>query len=435
MKEANYSKKVGNRWALYDWGNSAYSLCISTAIFPIYYSSVLNPNDIEGLSTNFWGFEIEISALLSFFLSASFLIVALLIPFLSGIADYSGKKKKFMLGFVLLGVASCASLFFFTSEENISIGLIGATLASVGFSGSLVFYNAFLPEIAPKSQYDQLSAKGFALGYIGSVLLLIVCLAFIQNPAWLGYDSPQMPTRLSFLAVASWWLVFTLISLSGIPEKSRNDAAVGKLALRGWKELRQVWLHLKGLTKVKRFLSAFLLISMGVHTIIYMASIYAKERLGFETGELILIILIIQLVAAAGAYLFSWLSSQKGNINTMIVQAVIWSVVCVLAFSVTRQNPWLFYVVAFLVGLVLGGIQSLARATYAKLLPVTKDHASFFSFYEVTEKVGITLGTFSFGLVNSLVGDMRYSPLILMVFFLASIPLLFSTRRQADLSV
>lgn len=425
--QVTYNKRIGNAWAMYDWANSVYSLCVSTAIFPLYYSLVMNPDDEKGKTVEFLGFQFDNASLLSYAISASFLVIVILLPFMSGVADYSGRKKAFMQGFVIIGSLACASLYFF-DENTLNIGIFGAFLASIGFAGSLVFYNAFLPEIAPPEKFDRLSAKGFSMGYLGSVLLLLISIFMIQQPDVFGFKNELSAMKFSFLLVAIWWLGFSQITLRIVPEKQRNDKKWGEMLTQGLTELKKVWLQLNELPNTKRFLTAFWFISMGVQTIVYMASIYAKTELGFEAGQLIVIILLIQIVAAGGAFLFSRLSERIGNIQSMIIQTAIWVFVCLLAFLVTIETAWLFYVVAFLVGLVLGGIQSLARSTYSKLLPETNDHASFFSFYEITEKTGIMIGTLGFGLVTDLV-ELRYAPLLLMVFFIVAIPLLNSIKK------
>jgi UMF1 family MFS transporter len=425
--QVTYNKRIGNAWAMYDWANSVYSLCVSTAIFPLYYSLVMNPDDEKGKTVEFLGFQLDNASLLSYAISASFLVIVILLPFMSGVADYSGRKKAFMQGFVIIGSLACASLYFF-DENTLNIGIFGAFLASIGFAGSLVFYNAFLPEIAPPEKFDRLSAKGFSMGYLGSVLLLVASIFMIQKPDVFGFENELSAMRFSFLLVAIWWLGFSQITLRIVPEERRKDKKWGEMLTQGLSELKKVWQQLKELPNTKRFLTAFWFISMGVQTIVYMASIYAKTELGFKAGQLIVIILLIQIVAAGGAFLFSRLSERIGNIQSMIIQTAIWVFVCLLAFLVTIETAWLFYVVAFLVGLVLGGVQSLARSTYSKLLPETNDHASFFSFYEITEKTGIMIGTLGFGLVTEIV-ELRYAPLLLMVFFIVAIPLLNSIKK------
>ncbi|MBI3142337.1 MAG: MFS transporter [Bacteroidetes bacterium] len=422
MSKQGYNKRIGNAWAMYDWANSVYSLVIGTAVFPLYYSHVVNPNGLQQLDVTFWGLQIDHAALLSYTISASFLCIALLLPILSGIADRSGRKKLFMQLFVLLGSLSCATLYFFDSQ-HLGIGIGASFGASLGFAGSLVFYNAFLPEIASPDRYDRLSAKGFSLGYLGSTILLVFTIVMIQAPQHFGLDTPLQAMRVSFLLVAIWWLGFSQITLRLVPEKKKPAKDWPGMMSKGLAELRGVWQQLSTMPTARRFLLAYFFISMGVQTIIYMASIYAKTELGFDSTQLITIILLIQLIAAAGAHAFAGMSTRRGNIRTMMVLTAIWAAICVMAFMVTAERASLFYVVAFLVGLVLGGIQSLARSTYAKLLPTQRDNASFFSFYEITEKVGITLGTLSFGLITDLV-RLRYAPLLLGIYFIVALPLL-----------
>ncbi|MGB0432465.1 MAG: MFS transporter, partial [Bacteroidia bacterium] len=327
--QVTYNKRIGNAWAMYDWANSVYSLCVSTAIFPIYYSLVMNPDDEKGNLVDFMGFSIDNASLLSYTISASFLLIVILLPFMSGVADYSGRKKSFMQGFVILGSLACASLFFF-DEDSINVGILGAFFASVGFAGSLVFYNAFLPEIAPPDKFDRLSAKGFSMGYLGSVLLLIFSIFMIQKPDVFGFESELSAMRFSFLLVAVWWLGFSQITLRIVPEQRRNDKSWGEMLTKGINELKKVWKQLGELPNTKRFLTAFFFISMGVQTIVYMASIYAKSELGFDAGELIVIILLIQVVAAVGAFIFSRLSERIGNIKTMMIATSIWIFICLL---------------------------------------------------------------------------------------------------------
>ena len=420
-------KRTQNAWAFYDWANSVYSLCISTAIFPIYYSAVTNPDNIEGSLVNFLGFQIQGSALLSYAISFSFLLVAFSSPFLSGIADYLNRKKFFMQIFVFIGSFACISLYWFDADR-LEIGILGAVLASLGFAGSLVFYNAFLPQIAEPDEYDSLSAKGFSMGYIGSVLLLIFLLVLIESFESFGFETKGAATRFSFLIVGMWWLGFSQLSIYFLPKDGKTSFSSSVL-FKGFSELKKVWTQLNANPELKSFLAAFFFISTGVQTVIYLAGIYAKETLGFPTAQLIIIILIIQIVAIAGASIFAKVSNKIGNTNTLIIQASIWAIICVLAFFVTPNIKWLFYIVAFLVGLVLGGIQSLARASYSKLLPKTNDLASFFSFYELTEKIAIVLGTLTFGIVVSISGSMRNAVLFLSIYFLISVFLLFKLKQ------
>lgn len=427
------NKKTFRAWAFYDWANSVYSLCIGTAVFPIYYSAITNPDGIENTKVAFMGYEVNSGSLLSWTLSASFLVVVLLSPILSGIADYTNKKKFFMKCFVWLGSLSCMSLFFFTSLEHLWIGLLFSFLASVGFAGSLVFYNAFLPEIATPEHHDNLSARGFSLGYWGSVILLALIIVALQLNDKSEFMDTGFLTRCSFVLVGVWWLGFSHMVFPKLPDGVSKPHAGNNMVASGIKELRKAFKDVTQVDSAKNFLRSFFFYSMGVQTVIYVAGLYSKEALDFESSALIGIILLIQLVASGGAFFFAWISSKMGNIKTLTLQICIWVIVCVLAFLVTVETRWLFYVVAALLGLVLGGIQSLSRATYSKLLPDSNDNASFFSFYEITEKVGIVIGTASFGLVSQLAGGMRNGILALAFFFVVSlffiVPLLKKNRK------
>jgi MFS transporter, UMF1 family len=423
------NKKVINAWCMYDWANSVYSLTITTAVFPIYFAAVSKKSAIavneEGQSiVRFLGVELPNSVLYSYSLSFAFLAIALINPLLSGIADYSGKKKKFMQFFAFLGAVSCSALYFFNAD-TLWIGVLFFALATIGYAGSLVFYNAYLPEIATPDQYDRVSARGFSMGYIGSVLLLVVNIAMLQTFA----DSGEA-ARLSFLSVGVWWLVFSIYTFMNLPAgnsvvKDRNgDSYLSK----GYQEIKKVFSEVVKEKAIRNFLIAFFFYSMSFQTIMYLASIFGSEELKIPESGLILTILIIQLVAIAGAYLFSISSKKYGNIVTLLIALGLCLVVCVAAYLTTTAEQ--FYALAFLVGLIMGGIQSLSRSTYSKLLPDTKDHASYFSFYELTDKVGTALGTAIYGLIASLTGSMRNSIFALILFFIVGILFLSTLRKM-----
>lgn len=444
------NKKIVNAWAMYDWANSVYSLVITSAIFPVYYHNVaVSSNGSEVIS--FFGLEIVNSVLYSYALSFSFLLVAAILPLLSGMADYAGKKKFFMKIFVYLGAFSCIGLFFFTGK-NIEWGIICCILASVGYSGSLVFYDAFLPEIATEDKLDVVSAKGYALGYIGSVILLIINLVVIQLPDLFfpveskmqsllvehpGWEQSQameeaqgyyvlFATKLSFLLVGLWWIGFSQIPFKYLPDNVYNREAKGDILTKGYDEILKVWRSLKSLKITKAFLLAFFFYNMGVQTIMYLAATFGKEVLELEDGKLIMTILVIQLVAVIGAYTFAWISKLMGNKFSLLGMVFIWVFVCVFAFFITNEIQ--FFTLAFIVGLVMGGIQSLSRSTYSKLIPEnTIDHASYFSFYDVLFNLSIVFGTFSYGLVTQLT-EMRNTPLVLAGFFILGLLFLWQVK-------
>ncbi|MFK7934336.1 MAG: MFS transporter [Saprospiraceae bacterium] len=412
--------KVINGWAFFDWANSAYALVITVAIFPGYFSAVTD--DVIQIG----GVELYSSSLYAYAISFSYLIAIILSPVLSGIADYGGRKKFFLRIFTTLGALACMSLFFFEGMSQLWLGIGGSVLASVGFAGGLVFYNSYLPEIATEDQYDRVSARGFIFGFVGSVLLLLVNLMMIQKPEWFGISDSNFAVRLSFLMVGVWWLSWSLIPFNRLPA-DQPIKGQGTLVKKGFEELKKVYGKLKNLTNTKRFLLAFFFYNAGTQTVLYLAATFAEKELQFETQELIITILILQILAIAGAFLFARLSEWKGNKLSLLVMLVIWIAICLLAYLV--QGKTQFYGIAAAVGLVMGGIQSLSRSTYSKLLPEnTEDTTSFFSFYDVLEKGAIIMGTFSFGLIEQLTGGMRNSILALTVYFIIGIVILLTVQ-------
>ena len=420
-------KKLINGWAFYDWANSVYSLVISTAVFPLYFSAVT-----DGKTVQFLGMDWEHpDTLYSYALSFSFLVVAFMSPILSGIADYTGSKKKFMKFFCALGSVSVMSLYFFESIDTVWIGIVFTIFASIGFWSSIVFYNAYLPEVARPEQQDRASAKGFIYGYIGSVILLIVNLILIQMPDTFGITS-GMASRISFVMVGLWWIGFAQITFKRLPDDIYNRKPEKDYIWKGFKELKKVWVELQNLQNLKRFLISFFLLSIGVQTIILMAAIFGSSELELPAMNLIVTILLVQIVAIVGASLFSRISEKHGNIKALKITIVVWMLVCFTAFMLdkSQENVDLyFYGLGGLLGLVQGAIQSLTRSTYSKLLPDTQDHATYFSFYDVTEKIAIVLGTFVYGLLYAITDSMQWSVLCLAIFFLASF-IVISTLKK-----
>ena len=410
--------KLINAWAFYDWANSVYSLVIATAVFPIYYESITSDN---GGMVTFLGTEFHNSTLLSYSLSFSFMIVAFMSPILSGIADYTGNKKRFLQFFCYLGSLSVMSLFFFTGIETLWIGIVFTILASIGFWGSIVFYNSYLPEIAEPEDHDRVSAKGFMFGYTGSVLLLAFNLVMVMKPELFGISDPALPARISFLMVGLWWMGFAQVTFYHLPNNVFHKKPEKDFIFKGIKELKVVIKSLKSLTSLKQFLTAFFLYSTGVQIIILLAGLYGKKELGIDTNKLIITILLIQVVAIFGAYVFSRISEKIGNIKALKMTIAIWGLICFAAYLLDAHNKYIdyqFYALGALIGMVLGAIQSLSRSTYSKLLPDTEDHATYFSFFDVTEKVAIVLGTFIFGFVGAISDSLKNSIFILAIFFL-----------------
>ena len=430
------SKKLTKAWAFYDWANSVYPLVISTAVFPIYYSSITSTFANDAGDVSFLGIMWNPTSLYDYTLSLSFLIVAFCSPVLSAIADYMGNKLKFMKFFCLLGSLSVMCLFFFTGIETLWVALTFTILASIGFWGSMVFYNAYLPEVAFPEQQDEVSAKGFIYGYSGSVLLLVFSLVMVQKPDWFGITDPTLAPRITFLLVGAWWLGFAQITYKRLPNNIFNHNPEKDYIWKGIKELRIVLKELEGLPQLKYFLISFFLFSVGVQTMVLMAGIFGSQELGLPTSNLIFTIILVQIVAIFGAYLFSKLSKKIGNIKTLKITLIIWGVVCFTAFSLDTNQAnvdYYFYGLGIILGFVLGATQSIGRSTYSKLLPETHDHATYFSFYDVTEKIAIVLGMFIFGLLISMTGSMQYSVLFLALFFAFSY-IVLSRVKSTDFS-
>ncbi len=421
------SKKLLNAWAFYDWANSVYPLVITSAVFPIFYSSLFEKGQ-EYIPV--FGTTIKNSALISFVTAFAFLVVSFISPLLSGIADYVGNKKSFMRFFCYLGAFSCMGLYWF-SLEHIYIGLLFYFLALIGYWGSLVFYNSYLPDIAFPEQQDKISAKGYSLGYIGSVILLVITLALIMT-AKDGTKIEMM--KYSFVMVGIWWIAFSQYSYNYLPSGNKNSEKISKAVFfNGFKELKKVWEILKQNQDLKRYLSSFFVYSMAVQTVMLIATYFAAQEIKWSSEEesttgLIICILLIQVVAILGAFLTSRASAKFGNIKTLIAINLFWTILCLFAYFITL--PIHFYVMATLIGLVMGGIQSLSRSTYSKLLPNTKDTTSFFSFYDVSEKIGIVIGMSVYGIIDQITGSPRFAIVFLAVFFIVGLLLLTRVSKN-----
>ena len=424
------SKKLLNAWAFYDWANSVYTLTIASSIFPIFYSSLFI-SEIKTVPA--FGMEFKSTALITFVTAFTFLVVAFTSPILSGIADYVGNKKNFLKFFCYLGSAGCIGLYWFDiSPEGIHLSLLFYFMGLIGYWGSLVFYNSYLPDIAFEEQQDAISAKGFSMGYIGSVLLLIVNLIMVMSQDE-GAAKMQM-MRYSFVTVGIWWALFSQYSFYYLPKGSSSGHKVTQAVIfNGLKELKLVWKQLKQDLRLKRYLYAFFVFSMAVQTIMLIAVYFGEEEIAWGSSDaktmgLIGSILLIQLIAILGAILTSKASNKYGNVKTLIAVNAIWMCLCFYAYFM--KTPMQFYIAASVVGLVMGGIQALARSTYSKFLPETDDTTSFFSFYDVAEKIGIVIGMVIFAFIDQITGSMRNGILFLFVFFLAGIVLLFRVPKN-----
>lgn len=422
--------KLLNAWAFYDWANSVYNLVISSAVFPIFYEMIFS--DAKKEAVEFLGMDIKSTAMISYVTAFAFLIVAIFSPILSGISDYLGNKKAFMRFFCYLGGLSCIGLFWF-DIDNLFFGYTAYFFGLIGFWSSWVFYNSYLPDIAFPEQQDKVSAKGFSMGYIGSTLLLIINLGMVMFPDTFGIESPKMAMRISFLMVGIWWIGFSHVTYYYLPKGNRNNVPLTKdFIFKGFHELKNVWKQLQQNEALKRYLNSYFVFIMAVQTVMLVATYFGATEVTWgetdKTMGLIISILLIQLVAVIGAFITSRASAKFGNINTLIFLNAFWAILCGFAFFV--HTPIQFYATAGFVGLVMGGIQSLARSTYSKLLPETDDTASYFSFYDVTEKVGIVIGMSIYGIIDQVTGSMRNAIVFLGVFFIIGLLLLLRVPKN-----
>ena len=426
------SKKLLNAWAFYDWANSVYPLTITSAIFPIFYSSLFLD---EIRTVKAFGIVFNDTSLITLLTSFTFIIIAFISPLLSGIADYMGNKKRFMQFFCYFGAAGCIGLYWF-SLDKIHLSLLFYFMGLLGFWGSLVFYNSFLPDIAFPNQQDAISAKGFSLGYTGSVILLVFNVIMLMRPDWFGLVGENAQTdamRIAFLTVGIWWIIFSQYPFRVLPKGNKNKGILSKdIFWKGFKELHSVWKELDDNKRLKSFLRAFFVYSMAVQTIMFVAVYFGEKEINWGSTSakftgLVLSILLIQIVAIIGANLTSKLSEKKGNIPVLIGINSIWMLLCFYGYFV--ESPIQFYFTAGAVGLVMGGVQSLSRSTYSKFLPKTQDTTSYFSFYDVSEKIGIVIGMGIFGLIDLKFDSMRNAIVFLFVFFLIGIYLLFRVKK------
>ena len=428
-------KRLVHGWVMYDWANSVYQLTIASAIFPIYYNTVTRSGD--NFTVSFFGHAVINTVLYSWAIAAAYLIVAIGSPLFSSMADYSGRRKGFMRAFTMIGAIACGALFFF-DKNHIELGIIAFTLGTIGYGGSIVFYNSFLPVIAEPEDQDRISARGYSMGYLGGVVLLLFNLLMIMKPALFGIASDSsLPARISFLTVFIWWIAFSQITFSRLPKYTfRKRIKRESVLTNGYRELRVVFNQIRKSYKLSMYLTGFFFMMMGLLTTMFMAATYGEKEMGLKEDVLIPTILVIQLVGMLGAWMFARISEKLGNLPALMITILAWTLVCVAAYFIT--NAIGFVIVALFIGIVMGGSQSLARSTYSKMLPAeTTDHTSFFSFYDVMEKLATVAGIFSFGLIEAVTGSMRYSVLAITLFFMTSLffmmLLYLRTRNEARL--
>jgi len=413
-------RKTIHAWAMYDWANSSYALVIVSAIFPAYYNTI---TEVDGSTKiEILGRSIENTAAYSINLGIAFGLVALISPLLSSISDYSGNHRSYMKFFCYMGAIGCMVLFFFSNHHLVHLALAGMLLATVGYSGSIVFYNSYLPAIATEDRQDKVSARGYAYGYIGATTLLILNLVFIMNQKALGVTNDTLLPRLSFLLTGIWWIGFAQIPLHVLPKGLYAAKAKGKNLLNGYKELVKVWTQLKSHPRTRTFLFSFFFYIMGVQTVMFMASSFGDKEIHLGITQLIITVLLLEYIGVGGAFLFAWISKKIGNIKALMIAVSVWILICAGSYFIV--TPMHFYIAAFFIGMVMGGIQSLSRSTYAKMIPATENNAGYFSFYDVCEKTAMMCGLIMFGTLDNLTGSMRNSIMALGLWFAVGLILL-----------
>lgn len=421
-------KRMVRGWVMYDWANSVYQLTIASAIFPIYYNSITRTGD--NFTVSFFGAPVINTVLYSWAIAAAYLLVAIGSPMFSSMADYTGRRKGFMRAFTMIGATACGALFFF-DKDHIELGIIAFALGTIGYGGSIVFYNSFLPVIADAKDQDRISARGYSMGYLGGVVLLLFNLLMIMKPDLFGIAADSsLPARISFLTVFIWWVAFSQITFSRLPKYTfRKRMSRDSVLTNGYRELRLVFNQIRKSYKLSMFLTGFFFLMMGVLTTMFMAATYGEKEMGIKEDVLIATVLGIQLVGMLGAWMFARISEKLGNIRALMITIIAWTLICIGAYFIT--NTLQFVIAAFFIGIVMGGSQSIARSAYSKMLPEdTTDHTSFFSFYDVMEKLATVAGTFSFGMIEALTGSMRFSVLAITVFFIISLFFMLLLNRR-----
>ncbi len=419
-------RKTINAWAMYDWANSAYALVITSAIFPAYYNSITKVNGNSRI--DFFGTNIENTAAYSINLGIAFGVVALISPLLSSISDSGGNHRSYMKFFCYMGAIGCMLLFFFNNHQQVHLALGGMMLATIGYSGSMVFYNAYLPAIATEDRQDKVSARGFAFGYIGATTLLLLNLLFILNQEALGVSDDTLFPRLSFLLTGLWWFGFAQIPFHVLPKGIYKAKTEGGSFINGYRQLAKVWNQLKSMHTLRTFLTGFFFYIMGVQRVMFMASSFGDKEIHLTITQLIITVLLLEYLGIAGAFLFAWISKRIGNIPALMIAVTMWIMICAGSYFII--TPMHFYIAAFFIGLVMGGIQSLSRSTYAKMIPQTHNNAAYFSFYDVCEKTAMMFGLVMWGYLDNLTGSMRNSIVALGIWFTIGLLFLFLVRGR-----
>lgn len=419
MDEKKY-KKIINSWSMYDWANSAFATTIMAAVLPIYYSAIAEPALTPNQATAYWGYTNSIALLL----------VALLSPILGAVADFRGAKKRYLTYFALIGISATALMYFLTSGDWLFASVL-FIIGNIGFAGANVFYDSLLPHIAQKGDIDQVSTRGYAMGYLGGGLLLAVNLAMIMlSPDHLT----ALMTRISLASVAIWWLLFAIPLWKNVPEPARQIYE-GELDSNpftaGFKRLAVTFKEIKKFKELFKFLVAFWLFNDGIGTIIKMATIYGKE-IGIGQTDLIGALLMVQFVGIPFSFAFGWLAKKIGTKRSIYISLSVYFLISIGGYFM--ESAIHFWILGFAVALVQGGSQALSRSLYGRMVPKAQS-AEFFSFFSVSGKLAGMFGPLVFGLVSQVMGNSRLGIVSLVIFFIAGGLLLTRVDEEKGIRV
>jgi len=404
-------RRVLRSWALYDWANSAFATTIMAAVLPIYYVQVAGNTIPSNVALAYWGYTAALALL----------IISVLSPILGAMADYLGAKKKFLAGFMTLGVVATAALSFVGPGQWLLASALYIA-GNIGFTGSIVFYASLLPHIASDEEVDRVAAGGWAVGYAGGGLLLVVNALMLIRPELFGLADEAAASRAAFLTVAVWWAAFSIPLFRDVPEPPRRlDPAeagrAGSPVTIGFRRLGRTFGELRQYRQLLVFMLAFFLYSDGIGTIIKMATAYGSE-IGLGTGALIGALLLVQFVGVPFTFAFGALSGRIGPKRSIMLALMVYAGISVFGYFVTQA--WHFWVLAFAVGTVQGGAQSLSRGLFASMIPRVKS-SEFFGFFSVFEKMAGILGPILFGVASQLTGTGRLGILAVVIFFVSGL--------------
>jgi UMF1 family MFS transporter len=416
------SRKAIIAWSLYDWANSAFATTVMAGFFPIFFSSYWSAAQSAQQSTFYLGLANSLEAV----------FVAILAPILGSIADKGSFKKRFLIFFTFLGCVMTGSLWF-VQAGMWPLAVMFYILATVGFSGSLIFYDALLPAVASPKKVDFVSSLGYGLGYIGGGLLFLVNVLMYLNPSWFGFVDETAAVKAAFVTVAIWWTVFTIPILVFVKEPIFAHAKKSRRAVRdGLRQFLITFRALRDLKVVGIFLLAYWFYIDGVDTIIRMAVDYGTA-IGFPASSLIVALLITQFVAFPSAIAYNVLGKKIGVKRALLVAIIAYCLIAILGYFMSAV--WHFYTLACIIGLFQGGIQALSRSYYTRLIP-TEFSAEFFGFYNMLGKFAAIIGPILIGVVTLTTGSNRLGILsIIILFIIGGILLLKVDEEEGAISL